>query len=101
MYYDDYNREPIGRGNPYHRCMYCDRSSPEANGSLERHGYGCFYAKTKRAGLDYTKAYSSLVHGTDYEEEAGASEGSDYSDGSDEDRAQDAVQCVGRILARQ
>lgn len=28
----NYPSEPIGDGNPYHRCVHCKRSAPEING---------------------------------------------------------------------
>jgi hypothetical protein len=46
-YYTDYPKEPIGGGNPYHRCAYCHVSVPEINGDLEGHREWCEYRKGK------------------------------------------------------
>ena len=37
----DYPSEPIGDGNPYHRCIYCKRSAPEINGEIKNHHLDC------------------------------------------------------------
>lgn len=42
-YYDDYDKEPIGKGNPYYRCSSCKRPVPEINGRLEGHSEHCEY----------------------------------------------------------
>jgi hypothetical protein len=44
-YYDDYETEPIGHGNPYYRCTGCHRSAPEINGTLEGHSPNCPYVQ--------------------------------------------------------
>lgn len=46
-YYNDYDNEPIGRGNPYYRCVHCKVSDPEINGSIEGHQEWCEYRKRK------------------------------------------------------
>jgi len=46
-YYSDYETEPIGGGNPYYRCIYCKRSDPEINGSLDGHESWCKYRQQK------------------------------------------------------
>lgn len=38
---DSYPTEPIGDGNPYYRCAFCKRSTPEINGRLEKHLTDC------------------------------------------------------------
>lgn len=43
MYYSDYPNEPIGRGNPYYRCVYCKRADPEINGDIMKHESFCKY----------------------------------------------------------
>lgn len=43
MSYLDYPSEPIGGGNPYHRCVHCKRSTPEINGELAGHEAWCEY----------------------------------------------------------
>lgn len=47
-YYNDYPKEPIGGGNPYHCCAYCKVSSPAINGSLDKHLEWCEYRKIKQ-----------------------------------------------------
>jgi len=37
----NYPDEPIGGGNPYHRCSHCKVSTPEINGRLEGHAGDC------------------------------------------------------------
>lgn len=53
MGYFDYESEPIGRGNPYHRCIHCKRSALEINGELEGHLEDCVYRLAKEAGTPY------------------------------------------------
>lgn len=52
-YFHDYPTEPIGGGNPYHRCIYCHVSDPQINGKLENHYNFCKYRlrKAKELGL--------------------------------------------------
>jgi hypothetical protein len=45
----DYPSRPIGGGNPYHCCVFCERSAPQLFGHLERHGSYCLYRRTKEA----------------------------------------------------
>ena len=47
-YYADYPTEPIGGGNPYHRCVYCKVSEPAINGELENHLEHCEYRRIKK-----------------------------------------------------
>ncbi|MBV5346750.1 hypothetical protein JZU46_00750 [bacterium] len=47
MYYNDYENEPIGGGNPYYMCVHCKRSDPEINGRLEGHTKDCAYRLEK------------------------------------------------------
>lgn len=42
-YRSDYPTEPIGRGNPYHRCALCGRSVPDINDDVGRHNAWCEY----------------------------------------------------------
>ena len=37
----NYENEPIGKPNPYYRCIGCKKSDPEINGQLKNHGFGC------------------------------------------------------------
>lgn len=53
MYHDDYETEPIGGGNPYHRCAHCQRSVPEINGRIDRHESWCEYRQAKEAGMPW------------------------------------------------
>ena len=46
-FYDDFPTEPIGGGNPYHRCKYCKLSVPEINYRLNGHRKNCEYLKIK------------------------------------------------------
>lgn len=48
-YYNDYPREPIGKGNPYKCCAHCKVSDPSINGRLEKHQEWCSYRKLKEA----------------------------------------------------
>jgi len=38
-----FDTEPIGGGNPYHRCIYCKISVPQINGNLKNHAKDCLY----------------------------------------------------------
>lgn len=42
-FYDDFETEPIGGDNPYHRCTGCGRSVPEINYTLKGHSPNCPY----------------------------------------------------------
>jgi len=42
-YDDNYEKEPIGGGDPYYRCVSCKRSTPEINGDLSKHEVWCDY----------------------------------------------------------
>lgn len=42
-YYSDYPSVPIGGGNPYYCCSYCEISDPQINGSLSGHHKHCRY----------------------------------------------------------
>lgn len=50
-YFDDFETEPIGDGNPYYRCISCKRSVPEINGYIERHLETCEYRIKKEKEL--------------------------------------------------
>jgi hypothetical protein len=52
-YYNDYENEPIGGGNPYYRCIHCKRSDPGINGSLEGHLPDCKYRQAKERGEEH------------------------------------------------
>lgn len=52
-YYNDYETEPIGRGNPYSRCMHCKRSVPEINGNIKAHEPDCLYRQAIESGQPY------------------------------------------------
>ncbi len=43
VYQDDYEKEPIGGGNPYYRCIHCKIAAPQINGSIEGHLADCYY----------------------------------------------------------
>lgn len=43
----DYPSEPIGGGNPYHRCSRCKRSAPEINNRLDGHLPDCSWLKER------------------------------------------------------
>ena len=55
VYYSDYPSEPIGGDNPYYRCVYCKRSDPEINGTLEKHSKNCEYRLEKEKELKATR----------------------------------------------
>lgn len=46
-YHSDYPNEPIGGGNPYYRCVYCNISDPAINGRIEGHASSCEYRRGK------------------------------------------------------
>ncbi len=46
--YHHFETEPIGRGNPYNRCVECGRSVPEINGRPEGHYKDCKHYKAPR-----------------------------------------------------
>ncbi len=52
-YFNDYENEPIGGGNPYYRCIHCKRSDPEINGDLKKHLTDCKYRIAKENGDEY------------------------------------------------
>lgn len=52
-YHSDYETEPIGGGNPYHRCIHCKRSDPEINGRIEGHLPDCTYRMARESGMPY------------------------------------------------
>lgn len=52
-FFDDFETEPIGHGNPYHRCIHCKRSVPEINYRLEGHLRSCLYRQAKESGQPY------------------------------------------------
>lgn len=45
---NDFEKEPIGGGNPYYRCAHCKRSVPEINYSLDGHYSWCSYRVSKQ-----------------------------------------------------
>lgn len=42
-YYFDYPSKPIGGGNPYYECSFCEISDPQINGQLKTHSKDCEY----------------------------------------------------------
>lgn len=52
-YRDDYPKEPIGGSNPYMQCASCQRSTPEINGSLERHYPFCAWRREQERLTTY------------------------------------------------
>lgn len=46
-FYDDFQTERIGEGNPYYRCVHCKVSVPEINGQLNNHQKWCKYRLSK------------------------------------------------------
>ena len=52
-FFDGYATEPIGDGNPYHRCIHCQRSVPEINGRLDRHLPDCKFRQAIEQGIKY------------------------------------------------
>jgi len=67
MSYQDYPTEPIGGGNPYHRCVCCKRSVPEINGQPDRHAAWCDYrtqpapAITSESGKPASQGASAIT----------------------------------------
>ncbi|MFN9474665.1 hypothetical protein [Acidovorax sp.] len=59
-YHDDYEREPIGGGNPYYRCIHCKLAAPEINGRLEGHSLDCEYRLGKESGA--SEPSQRMVH---------------------------------------
>lgn len=53
IWFYDFETEPIGGENPYHRCAHCGRSVPEINYRLDGHYSGCAYRQAKESGLPY------------------------------------------------
>ncbi len=53
QFFNDYENEPIGGGNPYYRCIHCKRSDPEINGRIEGHLPSCKYRQAKEGGAEY------------------------------------------------
>lgn len=47
--YNDFPTKPIGGGNPYYCCAYCEVSVPQLNGELNSHRDWCEYRKQKVA----------------------------------------------------
>jgi hypothetical protein len=60
-YYDDYETEPIGGGNPYSRCVHCKRSTVEINGELEGHSEYCRYRQGKTPELKQRAVQQAAV----------------------------------------
>ncbi len=60
-WFDNFETEPIGGGNPYHRCKGCGISVPELNYALDRHGKWCQYRKLEeqRRKHNYAKPQQS------------------------------------------
>lgn len=46
-YHSDYENEPIGGGNPYWRCVHCQRSDPQINMKVSNHLSSCRYRQAK------------------------------------------------------
>jgi hypothetical protein len=55
---DGFPTEPIGGGNPYHRCACCKRSVPEINCQLLGHTRDCAWRRLTEAGAPM--AYGSF-----------------------------------------
>lgn len=53
--FDDYPSKPIGGGNPYNCCVFCERSAPQLFGRLERHEPYCIYRRIKEAVIARNK----------------------------------------------
>ena len=55
----DYPTEPIGGGNPYHRCKLCAKSVPAINGRIEGHLKDCAYRlfKEQNPGRQYVETF--------------------------------------------
>lgn len=73
MYYNDYDTEPIGGGNPYYCCSSCKRAVPEINGRLEGHSEYCTYRQKieQQKEIDWLKfliknVVDSLPHQKDW-----------------------------------
>lgn len=47
-YYCDYPTEPMGGTNPYYRCVFCKKTDPQINGTLENHAEDCEYRIKKQ-----------------------------------------------------
>ena len=47
MFFNDHPTKPIGGGNPYHCCAYCEVSEPAIYGVLENHREWCEYRRLK------------------------------------------------------
>lgn len=54
--FSDYPSRKIGGGNPYHCCIFCERSAPQLFGHLERHESYCLYRKAKEAMISGNKS---------------------------------------------
>ena len=52
-FFDDFETEPIGGGNHYHRCVHCGLSVPGINYRLEGHLKSCAYRIAKETGQPY------------------------------------------------
>jgi hypothetical protein len=65
--FNDYETEPIGGGNPYHRCVHCQRSAPDINGRLERHEAHCLYRQAIEQGIEYRPHAQETTRGMAYE----------------------------------
>jgi len=54
-YYTEYPTEPIGGGNPYHKCSKCGKSVPGINGRLAGHEEWCEWRKKIELKVETTK----------------------------------------------
>ena len=52
-WFEDFPKEPIGGGNPYWMCCYCNRAVPEINYRLEGHADWCQYRIDKEKEITY------------------------------------------------
>lgn len=50
-YYCDYPTEPMGGTNPYYRCVFCKKTDPQINGTLENHAEDCEYRLQKQNAI--------------------------------------------------
>lgn len=64
VYYNDYDNQPIGGGNPYYQCSSCGVSDPQINGTLTGHSRSCKYRlKLEALGCtDKLDAREDLAH---------------------------------------
>lgn len=66
IYYYDYEKEPIGGGNPYYRCTDCKISDPQINGRLDGHAEWCEYRIQKERELTIKELLDSFLNMCDF-----------------------------------